>query len=95
MMDKYYKLIDDSNQTINNDNWNRYKKLHLDLIEDYELCLKLFKKKDYIKSIKSLQKQFNMLETGLMNQSLINKINLQYNINVYNKENEINEQETL
>ena len=80
-MDKYNKLINDLNLENNIDTYKRYKRLCLEHINDYELCKRLLKQKDYIKSIKRLQKKYNMVETGLINLILINKMNETYDLN--------------
>ena len=80
-MDKYNKLINDLNLENNIDTYKRYKRLCLEHINDYELCKRLLKQKDYIKSIKRLQKKYNMVENGVVNLILINKMNETYDLN--------------
>lgn len=74
-MDKYLTLINELNLENNIEVYKRYKRLCLEHINDYELCKRLLKQKDYIKSIKRLQKKYNMVENGVINLLLINKIN--------------------
>lgn len=74
-MEKYYKLVNDLNLENNMETYKRYERLCLEHIEDYELCKRLMKQKDYVKSIKKLQKKYNMCENGVTNINLINKIN--------------------
>lgn len=81
---KYYKLLDDLNENISDKTWKLYKKYHIDLIDDYQLCLKLMKRPSYEKEINKLRKKFGMHENGIMDSSLLNKINLQYKEHVYN-----------
>ena len=80
-MDKYLTLINDLNLENNIEVYKRYYRLCLEHINDYELCKRLLKQKDYIKSIKRLQKKYNMVENGVMNLLLINKINETYYLN--------------
>ena len=80
-MDKYLTLINDLNLENNIEVYKRYDRLCLEHINDYELCKRLLKQKDYIKSIKRLQKKYNMVENGVMNILLINKINETYYLN--------------
>lgn len=80
-MDKYLTLINDLNLENNIEVYKRYDRLCLGHINDYELCKRLLKQKDYIKSIKRLQKKYNMVETGVMNILLINKMNETYYLN--------------
>lgn len=80
-MEKYYKLVNDLNLENNMETYKRYERLCLEHIEDYELCKRLMKQKDYVKSIKKLQKKYNMCENGVMNLILINKINETYYLN--------------
>lgn len=80
-MDKYLTLINDLNLENNIDTYKRYKRLCLEHINDYELCKRLLKQKDYIKSIKRLQKKYNMVENGVMNLIMINKMNETYDLN--------------
>lgn len=80
-MDKYLTLINELNLENNIEVYKRYKRLCLEHINDYELCKRLLKQKDYIKSIKRLQKKYNMVENGVMNILLINKINETYYLN--------------
>lgn len=80
-MDKYLTLINDLNLENNIDTYKRYDRLCLEHINDYELCKRLLKQKDYIKSIKRLQKKYNMVENGVVNLLLINKINETYYLN--------------
>ena len=80
-MDKYLTLINDLNLENNIEVYKRYKRLCLEHINDYELCKRLLKQKDYIKSIKRLQKKYNMVENGVTNINLINKINETYYLN--------------
>lgn len=80
-MDKYYKLVNDLKLDITQETYRRYERLNLEHINDYELCKKLMKQKDYIKSIKKLQKKYNMLENGVANINLINKINEEFILN--------------
>ena len=80
-MNKYLTLINDLNLENNIETYKRYKRLCLEYIEEYEFCKRLMKQKDYIKSIKRLQKKYNMYETGVMNLILINKINETYDLN--------------
>lgn len=80
-MEKYYKLVNDLNLENNIEVYKRYNRLCLEHINDYELCKRLLKQKDYIKSIKRLQKKYNMVENGVMNILLINKINETYYLN--------------
>lgn len=74
-MEKYYKLVNDLNLENNIETYKRYERLCLEHIEDYELCKRLMKQKDYVKSIKKLQKKYNMCENGVMNLQLIEKLN--------------------
>lgn len=80
-MDKYLTLINELNLENNIDTYKRYDRLCLEHINDYELCKRLLKQKDYIKSIKRLQKKYNMVENGVINLLLINKINETYYLN--------------
>lgn len=80
-MDKYLTLINELNLENNIEVYKRYERLCLEHINDYELCKRLLKQKDYIKSIKRLQKKYNMVENGVMNLILINKINETYYLN--------------
>ena len=80
-MDKYLTLINELNLENNIEVYKRYDRLCLEHINDYELCKRLLKQKDYIKSIKRLQKKYNMVENGVMNILLINKINETYYLN--------------
>lgn len=80
-MDKYLTLINDLNLENNIEVYKRYDRLCLEHINDYELCKRLLKQKDYIKSIKRLQKKYNMVENGVINLLLINKINETYYLN--------------
>lgn len=80
-MNKYNKLINDLNLENNIDTYKRYERLCLEHINDYELCKRLLKQKDYIKSIKRLQKKYNMNDNGVMNLQLINKMNETYDLN--------------
>lgn len=85
--EKYYMLLEDANLDMTNDTYSLYKKYHLALIDDYSLCLRLIKKKDYVKEINRLKKKFNMYQNGIMDNSLINRLNLDFKLNVYNKTN--------
>lgn len=80
-MDKYLTLINELNLENNIEVYKRYDRLCLEHINDYELCKRLLKQKDYIKSIKRLQKKYNMVENGVMNLILINKMNETYYLN--------------
>lgn len=80
-MDKYLTLINELNLENNIEVYKRYKRLCLEHINDYELCKRLLKQKDYIKSIKRLQKKYNMVENGVVNILLINKMNETYYLN--------------
>lgn len=80
-MDKYLTLINELNLENNIEVYKRYDRLCLEHINDYELCKRLLKQKDYIKSIKRLQKKYNMVENGVINLILINKINETYYLN--------------
>lgn len=80
-MDKYLTLINELNLENNIDTYKRYERLCLEHINDYELCKRLLKQKDYIKSIKRLQKKYNMIDNGVMNLQLINKMNESYDLN--------------
>lgn len=80
-MDKYLTLINELNLENNIEVYKRYKRLCLEHINDYELCKRLLKQKDYIKSIKRLQKKYNMVENGVINLILINKMNETYYLN--------------
>lgn len=80
-MDKYLTLINELNLENNIETYKRYDRLCLEHIEDYELCKRLMKQKDYVKSIKKLQKKYNMYQNGVTNISLINKINETYHLN--------------
>lgn len=80
-MDKYLTLINELNLENNIEVYKRYDRLCLEHINDYELCKRLLKQKDYIKSIKKLQKKYNMVENGVMNLILINKMNETYHLN--------------
>lgn len=82
---KYYKLLDDLNETASEKTWKLFKKYHIDLIDDYQLCLKLMRRASYEKEINKLKKKFNMCENGIMDNSLINRLNLDFKLNVYNK----------
>lgn len=85
-MDKYLTLINELNLENNIDTYKRYERLCLEHIEDYELCKRLLKQKDYIKSIKRLQKKYNMIDNGVMNLQLINKINNDFYIRKIKKQ---------
>lgn len=80
-MDKYLTLINELNLENNIEVYKRYERLCLEHINDYELCKRLLKQKDYIKSIKRLQKKYNMIDNGVMNLQLINKMNESYDLN--------------
>lgn len=85
-MNKYLTLINELNLENNTETYKRYDRLGLEYIEDYELCKRLFKQKDYIKSIKRLQKKYKMVENGVTNINLINKINNDFYIRKIKKQ---------
>lgn len=74
-MTKFLKIIDDLNLKPTDEVIKKYKKLCIEHIDNYKLCLCLMKKKDAIEAIKKLQKKFSRFQSGIIDFQLIYQIN--------------------